>query len=95
MTAMLPTRTNPAVRTARPSAAHRTRHAIRTDDNSGAVTVRGRAHSPRNTLARRATGGGSAGVQYGTGRVLSAADSATTLTLRGILPARREGKDAP
>ncbi|KJS57425.1 hypothetical protein VM98_00565, partial [Streptomyces rubellomurinus subsp. indigoferus] len=91
MTAMLQTRTNPAVRTARPSAAHRTRYEIRTDENSGAVTVRGCAHSTGNTVARRVSGGGRTGEQYGIGRMGSAADSATTLTLRGILPVRVEG----
>ncbi|KJS51632.1 hypothetical protein VM98_36090, partial [Streptomyces rubellomurinus subsp. indigoferus] len=34
------------------------------------------------------------GEQYGIGRMGSAADSATTLTLRGILPVRVEGNDA-
>ncbi|MFD5464944.1 SigE family RNA polymerase sigma factor [Kitasatospora sp. NPDC127059] len=93
---MLQTRTNPAVRTARSSAAtHRTRYEIRTDENSGAVTVRGCAHSTGgNPVARRVSGGGRTGELYGIGRLGSAVDSATTLTLRGILPVRVEGTDA-
>ncbi|MFH9351571.1 SigE family RNA polymerase sigma factor [Kitasatospora sp. NPDC017646] len=95
MNAMLQTRTNPAVRTARSSATtHRTRYEIRTDENSGAVTVRGCAHSTGgNPVARRVSGGGRTGELYGIGRLGSAADSANTLTLRGVLPVRVEGKD--
>lgn len=51
MNAMLQTRTNPAVRTARSSAAtHRTRYEVRTDETSGAVTVRGARTAPVATL---------------------------------------------
>lgn len=97
MNAMLQTRTNPAVRTARSSAtAPRTRYEVRTDENSGAVTVRGCAHSTGgNPVARRVSGGARTGELYGIGRVGNAADSGNTLTLRGILPVRVEGKDAP
>ncbi|MFJ2776219.1 MULTISPECIES: SigE family RNA polymerase sigma factor [unclassified Kitasatospora] len=97
MNAMLQTRTNPAVRTARSSATTpRTRYEARTDETSGAVTVRGCAHSTGgNAVVRRVSGGGRPGELYGIGRTGSAADSAGTLTLRGILPVRVEGKDAP
>ncbi|MFJ3218623.1 SigE family RNA polymerase sigma factor [Kitasatospora sp. NPDC086801] len=97
MNAMLQTRTNPAVRTARSSAtAPRTRYEVRTDENSGAVTVRGCARSTGgNPVARRVSGGARTGELYGIGRVGNAADSGNTLTLRGILPVRVEGKDAP
>lgn len=95
MNATLQTRTNPAVRTARSSATtHRTRYEIRTDENSGAVTVRGCAHSTGGNPVARRVSGGRTGELYGIGRLGSAADSGTTLTLRGILPVRVEGKDA-
>ncbi|MFE6053598.1 SigE family RNA polymerase sigma factor [Kitasatospora sp. NPDC056446] len=97
MNATLQTRTNPAVRTARSSATtHRTRYEVRTDESSGAVTVRGCAHSTGgNPVARRVSGGARSGELYGIGRLGSSADSGTTLTLRGILPVRVEGKDTP
>ncbi|MFE7564720.1 SigE family RNA polymerase sigma factor [Kitasatospora sp. NPDC057500] len=96
MNATLQTRTNPAVRTARSSAtAFRARPAAGTEEGSGAVIVRGCAHSTGgNTVARRVSGGGRTGELYGIGRRGSAADSGSTLTLRGILPVRVEGKDA-
>ncbi|MFE2109818.1 SigE family RNA polymerase sigma factor [Kitasatospora sp. NPDC059463] len=97
MNATLQTRTNPAVRTARSSAtAFRTRPAAGTEETSGAVIARGCAHSTGgNTVVRRVSGGGRTGELYGIGRRGNAADSAGTLTLRGILPVRVEGKDAP
>lgn len=96
MNAMLQARTNPADRTARSSATtHRTRYEVRTDETSGAVIVRGCAHSTGgNTAACRVSGGGRQGELYGIGRMGSSVDSANTLTLRGILPVRVEGKDA-
>ncbi len=106
MNASLQTRSNPVVRKARSSAAaqspahqsvvHRTRYEIRTDETSGAVVVRGCAHSTGgNTVGRRVGGVGRTGELYGIGRRGNAADSANTLTLRGILPVSGEGKDAP
>lgn len=97
MNAMLQTRTNPAVGTARSSTtAPRTRFEVRTDEASGAVIVRGCAHSTGgSTAARRVSGGGRTGELYGIGRRGNPADSAGTLTLRGILPVRVEGTDAP
>ncbi|MEU9127335.1 SigE family RNA polymerase sigma factor [Kitasatospora sp. NPDC048540] len=88
MTATLKTRTTGAVRTAHSSAAPtRTRYEVRTDEASGAVIVRGCAHSAG---ARRPMGTGR-GELHGIGRMGSAADSGTTLTLRGILPVRPGG----
>lgn len=52
MNARLQTRTNPADRTARSSSAtHRTRYEVRTDETSGAVTVRGARTAPVETLS--------------------------------------------
>ncbi|MFB7476156.1 SigE family RNA polymerase sigma factor [Kitasatospora sp. NPDC056184] len=66
-----------------------------TEETSGAVIVRGCAHSTGgNTVARRVSGGGRTGELHGIGRRGNTADSAGTLTLRGILPVRVEGKDA-
>lgn len=95
MNARLQTRTNPADRTARSSSVtHRTRYEVRTDETSGAVIVRGCAHSAGgNTVARRVSGGGRQGELYGIGHRGNVVDSANTLTLRGILPVRVEGKD--
>ncbi|MER5862690.1 SigE family RNA polymerase sigma factor [Kitasatospora sp. NPDC002040] len=87
MNATLKTRSNAAVHNARSS---RTHFEVRTDETSGAVIVRGCAHS---TGSRR-LGGGSRGELYGIGRTGSAADSASTLTLRGILPVRVEGRES-
>ncbi|WP_380286249.1 SigE family RNA polymerase sigma factor [Kitasatospora purpeofusca] len=59
------------------------------------MIVRGCAHSTGgNTVARRVSGGGRTGELHGIGRRGNTADSAGTLTLRGILPVRVEGKDA-
>ncbi|GAA3060034.1 hypothetical protein GCM10020229_84620 [Kitasatospora albolonga] len=78
MNATLKTRSNAAVNHARSS---RTHFEVRTDENSGAVIVRGCAHS---TGSRRL--GGTRGELYGIGRMGSATESAQTLTLRGVLP---------
>ncbi|MFI5532297.1 SigE family RNA polymerase sigma factor [Kitasatospora sp. NPDC051853] len=78
MNATLRTRSNAAVNHARSS---RTHFEVRTDENSGAVIVRGCAHS---TGSRRL--GGTRGELYGIGRMGSATDSAQTMTLRGVLP---------
>ncbi|WUN35889.1 SigE family RNA polymerase sigma factor [Kitasatospora sp. NBC_00315] len=60
------------------------------------MVVRGCAHSTGgNTVGRRVGGVGRTGELYGIGRRGNAADSANTLTLRGVLPVRVEGKDAP
>ena len=101
MNASLQTRSNPAVRNARSSAAgqpvaHRTRYEVRTDETSGAVVVRGRASGTGgNTVGRHVGGVGRTGELYGIGHRGNTADSANTLTLRGILPLRVEGKDTP
>ncbi|KQV18360.1 MULTISPECIES: SigE family RNA polymerase sigma factor [unclassified Kitasatospora] len=87
MNATLKTRSNAAVHNARSS---RTHFEVRTDETSGAVIVRGCAHS---TGSRR-LGGGSRGELFGIGRMGSAADSASTMTLRGILPVRVEGRES-
>ncbi|WP_457028801.1 SigE family RNA polymerase sigma factor [Kitasatospora sp. P5_F3] len=86
MNATLKTRSNAAVHNARSSHTH---FEVRTDETSGAVIVRGCAHS---TGSRR-LGGGSRGELFGIGRMGSAADSASTMTLRGILPVRVEGRE--
>lgn len=97
MNATLQTRTNPAVRTARSSAtAHRSRFETGAEEASGAVIARGCAHSTGgSTVARRVSGGGRTGELYGIGNRGNTADSAATLTLRGILPVRVEGADTP
>ncbi|MFI6445429.1 SigE family RNA polymerase sigma factor [Kitasatospora sp. NPDC050543] len=60
------------------------------------MIVRGCAHSTGgNTAVRRVSGGGRQGELYGIGRKGSAADTSSTLTLRGILPVRVEGHDVP
>lgn len=87
MNATLKTRSNAAVHNARSS---RTHFEVRTDETSGAVIVRGCAHS---TGSRR-LGGGSRGELYGIGRMGSATDSASTMTLRGVLPVRVEGRES-
>ncbi|WP_405017759.1 SigE family RNA polymerase sigma factor [Kitasatospora sp. NBC_00070] len=86
MNATLKTRSNAAVHNARSS---RTHFEVRTDETSGAVIVRGCAHS---TGSRR-LGGGSKGELFGIGRMGSAADSASTMTLRGVLPVRVDGRE--
>lgn len=82
MNATLLTR-NAAVRAARSTANPRTRYEVRTDETSGAVIVRGCAH---RTGAHRPNGGGHGGELYGIGHRGNAADSSSTMTLRGILP---------
>jgi len=89
MNATLKTRSTAGARNARLST--RTHFEVRTDETSGAVIVRGCAHS----TGTRRLGGGRTGELYGIGRMGSAADSASTLTLRGILPVRVEGRDVP
>ncbi|MDH6124149.1 SigE family RNA polymerase sigma factor [Kitasatospora sp. GP82] len=92
MNATLKTRSTAAVRNARSSAvAARTRFEVRTDESSGAVIVRGCAHS---TGARRIAGGSRTGELHGIGRRGIPADSASTLTLRGVLPVRVEGQES-
>lgn len=83
---------NAAARAARSSANPRTRYEVRTDETSGAVTVRGCAH---RTGAHRPTGGGHGGELFGIGRGGNPADSGSTLTLRGILPVRGQGREIP
>ncbi|MFF2656834.1 SigE family RNA polymerase sigma factor [Kitasatospora sp. NPDC058032] len=59
------------------------------------MIARGCAHSTGgSTVARRVSGGGRTGELYGIGHRGNAADSASTLTLRGVLPIRVEDKDA-
>lgn len=89
MNATLKTRNTAGIRNARSST--RTHFEVRTDATSGAVIVRGCAHS---TGDRRLGGGSRTGDLYGIGRKGSAADSGSTLTLRGILPVRVEGQGA-
>ncbi|MEV6208292.1 SigE family RNA polymerase sigma factor [Kitasatospora sp. NPDC051914] len=91
MNATLLTR-NAAVRAARSTANPRTRYEVRTDETSGAVIVRGCAH---RTGAHRPSGGGHVGELYGIGRKGSAADSSSTLTLRGVLPVGGQGRGIP
>jgi len=86
MTATLKTRNTGAVRGARPSVAlGRPRYEVRTDETSGAVIVRGCAHSAGT---RRPIGGTKGGELHGLGRMGSAADrGATGGTLLRLTPA--------
>ncbi|KJK55588.1 hypothetical protein UK12_27640 [Saccharothrix sp. ST-888] len=90
MNATLKTRSTAAVRNARSSAvAARTHFEVRTDETSGAVIVRGCAHS---TGTRRIGGGNRSGDLFGVGHRGTAADTGSTLTLRGVLPVRVTGQ---
>ncbi|MDH6580110.1 SigE family RNA polymerase sigma factor [Kitasatospora sp. MAP5-34] len=86
MNATLKSRSTAGIRNARSSTS--THFEVRTDATSGAVTVRGCAHS---TGARSLGGGSRTGELHGIGRKGNAADSGSTLTLRGILPVRVPG----
>ncbi|WP_354640924.1 SigE family RNA polymerase sigma factor [Kitasatospora camelliae] len=91
MTATLTT--HAGARDARSSVAiARKRYEVRTDEVSGSVVVRGCAHSAGS---RRPVVAGRGGEVYGIGhRGSTAADSATTMTLRGIFPVRGGGNAA-
>ncbi|GAA2254549.1 hypothetical protein GCM10010430_42890 [Kitasatospora cystarginea] len=90
MNATLKTRSTAAVRNARSSAvATRTHFEVRTDEASGAVIVRGCAHSTGN---RRISGGSRSGDLFGIGHRGAAAETGSTLTLRGVLPVRVTGQ---